>query len=69
MKEIKRMVKKVGLPSRMVKGVRQAYEIEPLSTGFGIINALTRYAKDVELTERIMIEKSASKLLSVYNKN
>ncbi len=69
MKEIKQMVKKVGLPSRMVKGVRQAYEIEPLSTGFGIINALTRYAKETELTERIMIEKSASKLLSVYNKN
>jgi len=69
MDEIVKMLKKLNLPSRMAEGVQEAFNIEPVSSGFGIINALTRYAKDSELTERVMIEKSASKLLSVYNRN
>lgn len=67
--EITRVTKQIGLPNRIVQGVMSCYEEEPMPDGFGIINALTRYAKGTELKERVNIETAASRLINLYSRN
>ena len=67
--EINRVIKKIGLPNRIIPAVKSCYDEEPMPNGFGIINALTRYAKGTDLKERVAIETSASRLISLYSGN
>lgn len=68
--EIISINRKLDFPDRFAEDIKKAYEIEPMATGFGIINAITRAAHTIEdVDRRIAVEAAAGKLLKVYNKN
>jgi hypothetical protein len=66
--EIEQMLRKLQLPKNLTAPIFAAYNVEPESNGFGIINAFTRSAQNFPAEKRVQIERAASRLLlNVYN--
>jgi hypothetical protein len=62
--EITRYGKKSRLSDKMLKAIRENYDIEADKSLFGVVNAFTRTARDLKSVQaRIDLEKFASKVL------
>ena len=65
--EIIQTVDNLELPKKITPLILEAYNSEPMATGFGIINAFTRAAQKFDdANVRVNIERTASRLLEVY---
>ena len=65
--EIEVIGNRLHMTKKMIGKVKEAYDIEPMASGYGIINAITRAAQSEDLETRMTLEKMASGLLHVYN--
>jgi hypothetical protein len=62
--EITRYGRKARMSDKMLKTVRENYDIEADKSLFGVVNAFTRSARDLKSVQsRIELEKFASKVL------
>lgn len=64
---IKRLAEKRCLSAVQTDHIQLAYQVEPLPTKFGVVNALTRAAQSLEADDRIELERLAGSLLDRSN--
>lgn len=63
-KEIYKIAEEEKLSKKMTDRIVKAYEIEPERNKYGVINAFTRAARDLEGDRKLEMEKLAGKILA-----
>jgi len=63
-KEIRRLCEDQKLSNKLTENIVKAYEVEPMRSRYGIINAFTRGARDLGNVQRLQLETFAGRLMT-----